>query len=161
MNAHYLRWRCFLAYRPTVDPMTATTRFPLPALLTLTLLLTACGDDVSPGEVPPARPTTLDAGRAPVRVGTPAPTLPVEAAKEVQRITYRCSSGRTLVLRLYDDQRTRLEIDHETHVLRPVPVEGGTLFLGDSINVKVNGDRLTASRNGIVLMTNCRAQLDP
>lgn len=140
--------------------MTSINRFPRPAVLAVALLLAACGQDTPPAEAPPA-PASPDAGRAPASFGTPAPVLPVEEPKEYQRVRYRCSNGRDLVLRLYDDQRTRVEIDHETHVLRPVPVDGGTLFLGDSINVKVNGEKATASRNGIVLMTNCQVQLAP
>lgn len=116
----------------------------LAGLAVVTVLLGACsGDD----------------GKAPAVAGTAADAASAAEPKEVQRVVYRCADGRELVLRLHDDQRARVDLDHLTHVLRPVPVDGGTLFLGDSINVRVAGQRATASRDGIVLMANCQAQL--
>ena len=115
----------------------------LAGLAVVTVLLGACsGDD----------------GKAPAVAGTAADAASAAEPKEVQRVVYRCADGRALVLRLHDDQRARLDLDHETQVLRPVPVDGGTLYLGDHVNVRIAGDRATASRDGIVLMANCQAQ---
>ncbi|WP_293369040.1 hypothetical protein [Nevskia sp.] len=105
-----------------------------------------------------------DAGKAagkaePQTLGEPAPILPVKDPKEYQRVVYNCGNNQELVLKLFDDQRARVEIDHETHVLRPVATDDGTLFLGDFVNVRVVGEKATASRNGIVLLSNCQVQL--
>lgn len=131
--------------------------------LAAALLLAGCGGDKSAG--PPANKTDDAASpaqpflKAPAEVAAPAP--PVDTAKEYQRVVYRCGNGKELVLKLYDDQRARVEIDHEIHVLRPVTADDGTLFLGDFVNVRVVGDKATASRNGIVLMSNCQVQNTP
>jgi hypothetical protein len=132
-----------------MNPLSLTR---LSAALAVTLVLSACGKD----EPPPASPSVID-GRA----AAPKPAAePAAEPKEIQRVSYRCADGRELLLRFHEDQRVRVELDHETHVLRPVTVDGGTLFLGDYLNVKVNGERATASRNGIVLLANCQVQLD-
>lgn len=131
--------------------------------LTAALLLAGCGGDKSAepagrktgDAASPARPFLNAAAEA------AAPAAPADEAKEYQRVVYRCGNGKALVLRLYDDQRARVEIDHEVHVLRPVTADGGTLFLGDFVNVRVLGDKATASRNGIVLMSNCQVQTTP
>lgn len=131
--------------------------------LTAALLLAGCGGDQS--AEPPASKTDDAASpakpflKAPAEAAASAP--PVDAAKEYQRVVYRCGDGKELVLKLYDDQRARVEIDHEIHVLRPVTADDGTLFLGDFVNVRVVGDKATASRNGIVLMSNCQVQTPP
>jgi len=102
----------------------------------------------------------VKAKAAPETQGEAAPALPVKDPKEYQRVIYNCGNNRELVLRLFDDQRARVEIDHETHVLRPVATADGTLFLGDFVNVRVVGEKATASRDGIVLMSNCQVQAD-
>ncbi len=116
-------------------------------------LLAGCGGDNKPAD--PQAPATK---AEPEVLARPAPVLPVKDPKEYQRVVYNCGNNKELVLRLFDDQRTRVEIDHETHVLRPVATENGTLFLGDFVNVRVVGEKATASRNGIVLMSNCQVQ---
>lgn len=122
-------------------------------MLTSALLLAACSGDKS------ADKDAAPAGAAPEVLGEPAPILPVKDPKEYQRVIYDCGNDRELVLKLFDDQRARVEIDNETHVLRPVATDNGTLFLGDSVNVRVVGEQATASRDGIVLMSNCQVQL--
>ena len=131
------------------------------------LLLAGCGRDK------PATPaadraagstggTSSDAARPFSKLQTETvPAPPATESKEYQRVVYACGNGRELVLKLFDDQRARVEIDHETHVLRPVTTDNGTLFLGDFVNVRVIGEKATASRNGIVLMSNCQVQTAP
>ena len=114
-------------------------------------LLAGCSGD-KPADAEKARDAADSQGEA-------APALPVKDPKEYQRVVYNCGNDRQLVLRLFDDQRARVDIDHDTHVLRPVATDNGTLFLGDSVNVRVVGEKATASRDGIVLMSNCRVEL--
>lgn len=140
----------------------------IPALsMSAALLMTGCGSDKS--AAPAADNKAGAAGAAPANAARPfsklqtetVPAPPTKEAKEYQRVVYACGNGRELVLKLFDDQRARVEIDHETHVLRPVTTDNGTLFLGDFVNVRVIGEKATASRNGIVLMSNCQVQTTP
>lgn len=138
----------------------------IPMLLLAAAITAGCGRDKSaePSAAPSAdaagSKATDDKPFSKLQTET-VPPPPVEAAKEYQRVVYRCGNGKELVLKLFDDQRARVEIDHETHVLRPVTTDNGTLFLGDFVNVRVIGEKATASRNGIVLMSNCQVQTAP
>lgn len=129
--------------------MNSTTRV-IPLLVLV--LLAACSGDKSADKAATAKDK-------PEARAEPAPILPVANPKEYQRVVYNCGNNRELVLKLFDDQRARVDIDNETHVLRPVATDDGTLFLGDFVNVRVVGEKATASRNGIVLMSNCQVQL--
>lgn len=125
-------------------------------LLVGAVLLGGCGksEDAVPA-APPANPAAAPFLKPSDAAGTsPA----VVAEKESGREVYRCGDGRQLVLKHYDDQRVRVEIDHETQVLRPAATGEGRLLVGDFVNVRVVGDKATASRNGIVLMSNCQLQ---
>ena len=123
----------------------------IPLLSLAALLLAGCSGD---------KAADKQAGTSAAAAATAAPTPaePAKNPKEYQRVVYACGNGQQLVLKLFDDQRARVEIDHETHVLRPVTTGDGTLFLGDFVNVRVVGEKATASRNGIVLMSNCQVQ---
>ena len=118
-------------------------------------LLTVAGLAGCSGDKPA---DAVKANAAPETQGEAAAALPVMDPKEYQQVIYNCGNNRELVLRLFDDQSARVEIDHETQVLRPVATADGTLFLGDFVNVRVVGEKATASRDGIVLMSNCRVQ---
>lgn len=136
-------------------------RRAIPLLVGATLL-GGCGKS---GDSAPAAPSATPANPAAAPFLKPsdaAVTPPAVAAEKASgREVYRCGDGRHLVLKHYDDQRVRVEIDHETQVLRPVATGEGRLLVGDFVNVRVVGDKATASRNGIVLMSNCQLQAAP
>lgn len=131
-------------------------------LLVSAALLSGCGasEDAAPAAPPaaPANPAAAPFLKPSGSAGTPPAVV---AEKESGREVYRCGDGRQLVLKHFDDQRVRVEIDHETQVLRPAATGEGRLLVGDFVNVRVVGDKATASRNGIVLMSNCPLQAAP
>lgn len=137
--------------------MTCTLNLPLAALLAATLMVAGCSDKKSNDAKTGAAADPVTAGAR--LKGDVAPILPVDNPTEYQRVQYVCNGGQTMVLQFFTDQRTRVVLDGDTHVLRPVATEDCTLFLGDSVNVRVVGEKATASRDGIVLLSGCQVKL--
>lgn len=130
------------------------------ALVFFALVLAACSDKKS--EEQPAPKADSAPAAAPAKTSEPAAAPAVEhEPKEVQRVVYDCGGGKNISLRLFDDQRARVDIEGRTEVLRPVETQDGTLFLGDNVNVRVIGQQAIASRAGIVLLSGCKTQPTP
>ncbi|GAC1629871.1 MAG: hypothetical protein NVS9B10_21670 [Nevskia sp.] len=107
------------------------------------LLLAACTKAPTPAAVPAA---------APVPAAEPAPGL---IPLETQRVSYVCADGSEILLKLFDDQRARIDVEGVEQVLRPVPTDDGTLFLGEEVNLRITGQQATLSRGGKFLESAC------
>lgn len=124
-----------------------------------TLLLAACTKPQPAAPTPGSAPGPEPAASAAAAATTPAePAAPETPPQETQRVAYRCGDGSSLVLRLFDDARARIDVEGQEQVLRPVQTEDGTLFLGDEVNLRITGQEATLSRAGIVLKTGCKYQ---
>ncbi len=138
------------------------SRLKLYCLVISSLLVTACSEKKAPETAAPAEAPKTVVAPAAVTPSAPAPApataAPSGDAKETGIRNFVCGPKLKLEVHDFDDGSARVSINSLVHTLRPANVEQGSLYQGDNVGLRIVDGVATASENGIVLFSGCKAQ---
>ena len=122
------------------------------------LLVTACSEKKAPETAAPAGVPKTVVAPAAVTPPAPATAAPSGAEKETGVRSFVCGPNLKIEVHDFDDGSARVSINGRVHTLRPASIGQGSLYQGDNVDLRVVDGVATASENGIVLFSGCKAQ---